>query len=244
MVSNFLRIGMKLDVMVEPTGDDKKDCAREIYSSQIQNIFSNGDLEISMPVHQRRLVLLNNSVRYQLIFYSDKSHYSAIGAVVDRYKSGNRYLVRMELKTQPERFQRREFFRCQCLVDLLYHEIPKEEIAEEPLEALAEKYEIQDMQEEMISGVALDISGGGMRIVSRQENAVGSVVRFAFELPIRDEIKVFSVVGSILSCNLQKDSKLKYECRVKFVYIKPTDREDIIRYIFERERKSRKLSRG
>lgn len=244
MGSNFIRVGMKLDIMVEPSGNDEKDNAREIYSSQILDVFSNGDLEIAMPVHQRRLVLLSNSMRYQIIFNSENGYYSAIGVVIDRYKSGNRYLVRMELKTQPERFQRREFFRCQCLVDVNYHELAKEELDNEPVDIILERYELVEMKDQMTAGIILDISGGGMRIVSKRQNTVGSIIRFEFELPIRGEMKVFNVAGAILSCELQQDSKLKYECRIKFVYIKPADREDIIRYIFEKERQSRKLSRG
>lgn len=244
MISNFIKVGMKLDIMVEPTGNEEKDNAREMYTSQIQNVFTNGDIEIAMPIYQRKLILLNNSIRYQLIFFTGKSYYSAIGSVVERYKSDNQYFARIELKTQLERFQRREFFRCECIIDILYNEIPTQELNAEPLNDLIERYEKIDMHNEMTEGVALDISGGGIRFVSRQKNEVGSVVRLVFELPVHDEMKTFQAVGTILSCELQKDSKLKYECRLKFVYIKSADREDIVRYIFERERQLRKLSRG
>ena len=75
---NVLRIGMKIDITPEPDGLKEELTEDIIYSSQIQDIFPNGDLEIDMPVHQRKLILLHNGVRYQFVFHSEKNTYISL----------------------------------------------------------------------------------------------------------------------------------------------------------------------
>lgn len=243
-MTEFLKIGMKIDILDEETGNPEIDDARISYVSMLQNIFSNGDLEIDMPVYQRRLILLSNGSRHQLFFHSGKVFYVATGEVVDRYKSDNRYYLRIELKTQPERFQRREYFRCDCLLDVQFHDITEQEATSPYVNTILDEYRLKDTSMEMAQAIALDISGGGMRIVSRSYNEEGSYKRFVFSLPIDGKSKRFNVAGVVLSNHLQEDSKIKYENRIKFVSLTELEREEIIRYIFESERKSRQFSRG
>ena len=243
MVSDVIKIGMNLELFQETESEEENTAPGVVYSSKIQDIFPNGDLEIDMPLYQRKLVLLHNGVRYHVVFYSQNSTYTAIGEVVDRYKSGNRYLLRIKLITQPVKFQRREFFRCDCMIDLAFHKLYVcEEEGRTPALVLEEDKR-RDPGQEWTEGLALDISGGGVRFVAKEQPEVGTYHRVHFELAVEGKIRIFDVVGRILSCTRVPDSSTKYECRVKFVYLTNSDREEIIRFIFEEERKTRKLSR-
>ncbi len=243
-MAEVLRIGTKVEISLEAQGTKNVDEDIVSYISKIQDIFPNGDLEMDMPMHQRRLVLLHNGVRYRLVFYNGTSTYVAIGEVIDRYKSNNQYLVRVALKSNLTKFQRREYFRCECLIDLLFHDVDGKNKDEVQLQEMMHEYSKQDMSDSMDSGLILDISGGGVRFVSKKECQAGELKRMVFHLPIDGRYKEFCVLGKIIECSPVKDSATKHESRVKFLHIGSQEREEIIKFIFEEERKSRKLSRG
>ncbi len=81
-------------------------------------------------------------------------------------------------------------------------------------------------------------------MVTRFPNEPGSYKRILFELPLEGEMVSFDVCGQILSCNLRKDTVSRYENRLKFINLDQDSREKIIRFIFEEERKLRRINRG
>lgn len=240
MLSNIIKVGMNLELSQETDSKEENTIAGVVYSSKIQDIFPNGDLEIDMPMYQQKLVLLHNGVRYKVVFYAQNNAYTAIGEVVDRYKSGNMYLIRLELKTQPVKFQRREFFRFECMMDFSFHDVIVNEDEESDLSKALERVRMDDPDQDWKTAMALDISGGGIRFISKEELVSGNYERFLFELPISGKIKEIDALGIVLSSNRVDGSRLKFENRVRFAYLSNAAREEIIRFIFEEERKARK----
>lgn len=244
MISDYINIGTKIDIVPDNPDSMKDDEFSTVFYSKVQDFFPNGDLEIDMPTVNSNLILLHNSMRYRMVFYTDKATYIATAEVVDRYKSNNMFLLRVRLISQLERFQRREYFRCDCILDINFCSITEQE---------AESFDLTSALQEEITrenlmwyndGVALDISGGGMRFTSRQKTEPGSYVRLIFTLPINEQYREFKIVANVLSCSPLEESTVRFENRVQFVHISGEEREAIIRYIFEQERKSRKLGRG
>ncbi|SFP91477.1 c-di-GMP-binding flagellar brake protein YcgR, contains PilZNR and PilZ domains [Lachnospiraceae bacterium XBB1006] len=245
MEAEFLKIGTKLEITSIPGEEEDVKDEGISYTSMIEEIFPNGDLEVDMPTYQRKLVLLHNGVRYQFYFYNGKTTYMAVGEVVDRYKTENRYFLRVQLKTQPVKFQRREYFRCECMIDLKYHPVPSKDYDMQEVMLLRRELMREDVLDILEEGIILDISGGGVRFVSKNHQEVGSYVRMIFRIPIYEgEYRMFDLIGKIISCDSIKDGRMNYVNRVKFICIESGEREEIIRFIFEEERKSRKLSRG
>lgn len=243
MFSDIIKVGMNLELSQKTDSKEENTVEGISYSSKIQDVFPNGDLEIDMPLYQNKLVLLHNGVRYDIAFYAqNNTTYTAVGEVVDRYKSGNRYLLRMELKTQPVKFQRREFFRFECMLDFSYHDMEIRD-EEEDLSKVLEQVKKKDSEQEWKNGVALDISGGGIRFISKEELTVGTYKRFYFELPVAGKLREIDAIGVVLSCKSSEGSKVKFENRIRFEYLSNACREAIIRFIFEEERKARKKSR-
>ena len=119
-VSDIIRIGDKIDIRVlqEVEQAEKTDVTVKTYKSKVLDFCSNGNMEIAMPMEAGKLVLLQLGVRYELVFFSRESLYRTVGQVKERYKKDNIYMLEMELKSQPEKFQRREYFRYPCLLDL------------------------------------------------------------------------------------------------------------------------------
>ena len=96
----------------------------------------------------------------------------------------------------------------------------------------------------MDRGVIVDISGGGLRFVSRRIYQAGSVLLLRFSLPIQDAEKSFLVAARVIYSGEIEKRKTEYENRVKFELISSAMREEIIKYIFNAERKNRKNGRS
>ena len=116
MVSDILRPGNKVEIKavqkIERQGSTGE--VAHVYTSRIQEIHENGDIDISMPIEEGKYVLLHLGVRFEFVFYAEKNLYRAIGQVKERFKSNNIYMLKVELKTQLAKFQRREYYRFQC----------------------------------------------------------------------------------------------------------------------------------
>ena len=86
----------------------------------------------------------------------------------------------------------------------------------------------------------VDISGGGLRFVSRKSFTEGNVLYLRFRLSINDQEKEFRLAAKVISSKEIEKRQNEYENRVKFLYMDNTTREEIIKYIFDEERKNRK----
>ena len=242
MADEIIKLGMRIEISDEFVTEEDRD-SKPLYISQVQNLFSNGDFEIDMPIYQRQLVLLHNGARYKFLFYGDKHNYEAIVVVKDRYKADNRYLVRVQLVTQPEKVQRREYYRCCTTIDVKYHDLAESEINSPQFDEIMDRYSGINLNPILTQGVVLDISGGGMKMVTKYPNEVGSYKRIIFDLKMEEKTEHFNVCAQVLSCNPRPDTVSRYENRLKFIKLDSDSREKIIRFIFEEERKLRRVSK-
>lgn len=242
MADEIIKLGMRIEISDEFVTEEDRD-AKPLYISQVQNLFSNGDFEIDMPIYQRQLVLLHNGSRYKFLFYGEKYNYEAIVLIKDRYKADNRYLLRVQLITQPEKVQRREYYRCCTTFDVKFHDLTESEINSPQLSEIMNRYNGINLKPLLTEGIVLDISGGGMKMVTKFPNEVGSYKRLIFELQLEGRTEKFNICGQILSCTAKKDTVSRYENRLKFIKLDQDSRERIIRFIFEEERKLRRVSK-
>ena len=92
----------------------------------------------------------------------------------------------------------------------------------------------------MLKSVIVDISGGGIRFVSVNRFEEGMILYSIFRLPSRKVAEEYRVCIKILKARELENRPDTYEYRAQYTIIDEDDREDIIRYIFEEERKNRK----
>ena len=120
MVTDLLQIGNKIDIC----SLDKDDIRRAengkvpILASQLEAVEDNGELIIQMPVYKGKIILLSLGSRYELIFYTRKGLYRGVCQVTDRYKEDNLFMVKVMLKSGLNKFQRREYFRLECILGM------------------------------------------------------------------------------------------------------------------------------
>ena len=87
--------------------------------------------------------------------------------------------------------------------------------------------------DDMYKGVIVDISGGGLRFVSKKAYEKDQLVLLKFELPFGKETKTFSLASKVVLSGKVERQSTEYENRVQFLFIENTTREEIIKYIFE-----------
>lgn len=239
MVSDILRPGNKVEIKavqkIERQGSTGE--VAHVYTSRIQEIHENGDIDISMPIEEGKYVLLHLGVRFEFVFYAEKNLYRAIGQVKERFKSNNIYMLKVELKTQLAKFQRREYYRFPCVMDMKYYRIAENESKERDTEKLLEHIQgVPDEQEKRAT--ILDISGGGARFVSEEKFEANQFVLMELELISDNMDKQYHIKGRIVGWKKLEYREPRYETRIEFIMEDNKVREDIIRYIFEEERKN------
>lgn len=200
------------------------------YSSKVYDILGEDRIEILMPIEHSRLVLLPVDAEYKVVFFTKQGLYQCRTRVAERYKNNKVYLLVLELTSSMTKYQRREYYRFNCVLPLQDRVLTAEEQGRKKIDTLVVGTE----------GTIVDISGGGLRFVSQQNYQKEDLAYCRFFLKIRGENKRYDVVGRVLGIKALENQPDKWEIRVCFEYIQDRIREEIIQYIFEEERKQRK----
>lgn len=246
MVTNMIHLGDKVDIKViqQVKQVEKTGVTPHTYKSDVFDINDEGEFELSMPIENGKIILLSLGIRYEFVFYTSAGLYRCIGQIKERYKKENVYVVLIELHSQLNKFQRREYFRYPCLVETQYFLISKEEAVEESTEKIFNGIRDDDFYEKQKIGSIVDLSGGGVRFMSDERMEADSYILLIIRLCNEIMDKQYYLTGHVLTSE-QTDGKIKrYENRVQFIFKDTRVREEIIRYIFEEERKSRSNKKG
>lgn len=240
MISKYLKVGDRLEIETISKGHmDGSEDTKKTYRSELYDIVSEDQIKIAMPMEQMKVILLPVDGEYNLCFYTSNGLYQCIGRVAERYKSNNIFVLVMELITGLQKYQRREFYRLNCALDM-----KSKAIDEKELENSNNKLIFEDTDLTFDNGVMVDISGGGARFISRVKYQKGALIRFNFSLFVNGELTEYKLVGKVLKSRELENKPDNYEHRVMFINMVNDDRESIIRYIFEEERKIRHRERG
>lgn len=248
MHTAIIEVGNKIDIRIVNQIENAKTTGEppHIYKSQLLDFFENGDIEISMPSENGQIRLLPLGLRYELVFYTKSGLYRGYGEVKERYKTDNRFMLRVALHTPLNKYQRREYYRLNCAMEAAFYIINKEiamlEHTDEIETALRESEEAAG---EKMSAYVRDISGGGMRFVTDVELPEDSYILVYIRLGEKAQDAVYPIVGRVISSGKVEDvTSAKYEQRVEFILKDSRVREDIIRFIFKEERKARRNRKG
>lgn len=236
MFSKFISIGDKIELQAVPhANDEQPGTAPKVYHSMVQEIQSEDTIEITMPVEKTKLILLPVDSEYEMVFYSSTGLFQCLARIIDRYKSNNTYLLLMELTSNLRKYQRREYYRLKCALEMHTRCLEAQE-----LQTIEKRQPFALMRGlPMKESVIVDISGGGLRFLAPQRYEPGSLMYCSYHLMNNGEHKKYEVICKVIS-SIELDNRPgTFEHRVQFYDLDPVDREEIIKYIFEEERKNR-----
>ena len=197
-----------------------------------------------MPVDNGRVVLFQLGMQFDFIVYTQNKTILKSAAIVrQRYRKGNMYFLAIELTNNLEKIQRRQFFRLPCTIDMSFYEVRYDDKAESESEFCKSMYKnhaINSKNMQIVKSVILDISGGGIRFSLRIPLEEGAYFMAQFSLALEEGTQQFNIVCKVISCTPALDHTDRYFARSKFIFDRMTEREKIVRFVFEEERRIRR----
>lgn len=222
MIHKSLALGDKIELSRLKFNTNKTYNNETIYISLIQDI-KEDSIIISAPVENGKIIPLEMGTTYMLSIYSKGGLFQCRAVVSNRYKKSNLHFVDLEIKSKMRKHQRRQFYRLECA--LTFHFSDEE-------------------KETYYKGIIIDISGGGLRFTSKEQIQVGSIVNCIIDFNSIDKRKRLEIQGKTILSQLVDFQVIKYETRIMFHDISTEDREAIIKFIFDEQRKRRKRRKG
>lgn len=210
-IYSHLRIGDKIEIELSSI---YKSTAPKVIISQVIDLKS-GYIYITAPFYKGNQIPLNKGKKIKIIFYhQEKGIFSFIGEVIGRTQ-GNISSFIIKQIGELQKFQRRIYYRFEVL----------------------RKVSIKDLTtDEVESCITKDLSGGGIKFVTKNEYQQGTSVECTLNL--NDDSTVV-VTGEIVRV-IKDPVTNEYEIGIQFKDISESARSRIISFIFERQRLLRK----
>lgn len=246
-LKDIIRPGDKIDFRVTAQVSRYKNGKGEkpiLYKSKVFDFTSERTIEIAMPLEGGRMVVFQKNLSCFLVFYTKSGLYSGVCSVKDRYKRDNIYILEMEFDKLPTKFQRREFFRIPCMIDMKYIDIFPEVAGLETTQELIDAVHTSEFIWIDSNAVILDISGGGIRFLTDHMLERDSCIYAEIHLKNDRIDQYFHLACKIIESVGHDQIAGKFLTRAKFVFKDLKDREAIVRFVFEEERRIRKRENG
>ncbi len=197
------------------------------YISVVEEVCDNNLILIQMPISYGSLVKLPMGINYKMLFYTEKGMFNYTAKVVKYVKKENFNLMLVELCSEGEKFQRREFFRYEYLAKFNFDRLDENETQDE-----------FDFNNISLEGLIKDISAGGIRFVSDEKLDVDDLIKC--NVPIGEDYIVSS--AKIVQKQQYYKENYKFQYRAEFLSIKESERDMIIRYIYNEQIRTAKKS--
>lgn len=249
MLSLVLSIGNKIDMEKVVAG--LSPVQPVTYVSQLLDILDKRQMKLAMPSIGSRVIPLDIGDLYNCVFYTSKGLYRCQCEIVDRYKEENFYYAIVKQKTDLERYQRREYYRLNCLMNAYARRISKEEeicrwkLKNKIFDDDAEYWNcmakldavVKDWKEIIIT----DVSGGGAKFNTAIEFMRGEDIFMKMSFSFKDVRYEYELMSRVVDSTSVERKSFDFETRIEFRSITNKERENIIQFIFEEQRKMRQI---
>lgn len=94
---------------------------------------------------------------------------------------------------------------------------------------------VEEMQDASEAGECIDISGSGVHMLVTEELNPGSLLELTIEPPINPPIQIILLGKLSRVCQSKNNENNGFEASVTFTAINEDDRENLIKYIFQRQ---------
>ena len=203
------------------------------YGSQLLDFDGDRTAKIAMPISEGKVIPLEIDDDYNLCFFTNSGLYQCTAQIKKRYTENRMYVMDVIFLTPLKKFQRRKFYRLDCLFPIRYRIVPKEQF-EKKNEAEQDNEKDEILWEE---GTISDLSGGGIRFHGNVECKKGDFVEIVLPLSLQSGIIPLSLYMKVVSCVHFEGSRVAYETRGEFLNINEKERETVIKYVFEEHRR-------
>lgn len=180
---------------------------------------------IHTPFSQGKIYPVHPGAQVSIIFSKENETYMFKAEVIYRESVEPIPMLWIKPLGPIEKIERRSFFRMDCRLPVQYRVLDSAELDDSEQSSFGKSY-------------TRDISGGGVRIITKEAYKAGTNIEAYIEI---DRIICFS--GTVVrSIQVRKRGEIMYETGIEFNRIENRDREKIISYVFETQRE--RLKRG
>ncbi len=215
---NYIKIGNRAEISLERDGTKIK-----TYSTKVELIESKDSIFFSFPMSNGQYVKLPKIKEYVINFYTETGIFQ-FKASVDKYvKIEGLPFIKVSLLSEGKKVQRREFFRYEYFKDFDFFKLSEDE----------EELSQEEIFENMFNGTSKDIGAGGIRFLTNKKLIKDDKIKVFYEF---DNFTV--IVDAVVLDSLKLiDEMFKYQVRTKFLNLTEEDKEKIIAFIFNEQRK-------
>lgn len=236
MLQDIVSIGDKIELS-RFSNNDSQDQKTKVYLSQVLDYADYDKACIAMPIENGRIIPLEIGDKYQLFFYCKQGLYQCKAVITDRFRMDNIFMLVVQITSELEKFQRRQYYRLDCVMDISVCKLTQEE-------ASLKKEELDIVPSRLQNAVMIDISGGGCKFNCSEMLEKNSKVLLHFTLALTKGLVLFEIFGKIIYSVENSNRNKIYEHRVEFVDMTEEEREHIVRFIFDEERRRRRKEKG
>jgi len=232
--SKYLNVADELDIMIF-----KNDGTSLTLKSFVYEVSNDEHIVIANPINEGNYFPLEKQYEYYFRFFIENiGMYLFKGTVMGRIQFDNLPSAIVKLSSDIKKIQRRRFFRVKLISTGNF--IEERVISETELDIMREKLKskyknVQDIQleETIIDKMpfdSLDISGGGLRVLTKMKFEVGDLVKGEFY-----------IAGSLVDfkgevTRVDKKESNRYEVGIRFLELDENTQGKIVAYVFEIER--------
>ncbi len=213
----MMHIGDKIEV-IKLNGLGK---IQNPYFSMVQDIPIDNEVIITLPIAAGRPISLTIGQKVQVIFFRETGQFYFVAKVTHRQRTETMHLIRLKQISPIHRLQRRNFYRLKIVLPLFFRVAKNNQEHKSPYS----------------KGYTVDISGGGMRIITDKPLKPGMYLEC--RIPIKEEGEI-TIKGLVKRVGKEVDKEYKFNVAIQFVGISENIRDKIIYFIFEEQRKLRR----
>ena len=240
MANELLLVGTKIELKRASKTQKVDGEASVAYVSQILDRDEDGNIIAAMPISEGHIVPIEVGSVFQAYFYTSKGIFKGRCRIASRGKEQNIFVMTIQLVDELVRYQRREYYRLTCLIDAKVRILNVTEVLE-----YSKNFEMpEELSGEPEDCVIVDISGGGVRFISNRSYPRDGYVYLEFNTSSVSGEQEFKLMGRVVMSIKSEANNGKYDNRIQFKVNSKDKREEIVKFIFDEQRRLRQKERG
>lgn len=212
-----LKIGQKIEVLQDGI----------TFVSKIQDINENF-LLIDTPVAGNRYFIAHHGRVIEFYIPNEKDVTKCRAIILGKKRENNIEMLVLSLPEVIEKVQRREYFRLPITMEIKYSILPQDK----------RYFDLKDVPalyyKQLHKGLTIDISGGGIKILTKERATAGNNVLILLTIP--QEVMVLTSV-----IRTEEVDNKNFKLALKYENIDEKTRDSIIKFIFDKMREQLKL---
>ena len=242
-----IRLGSPVEIQLAKRNENELKeikTSTSVFLTSVFDITKSKDLIINMPTKAGKVISLPLDMDYLVVINTGNGMFQLTGTITKRGRIDGFPVYVIKPLTGLNKVQRREYYRFKCSIDVSCMAI-SESIALIHSKNLIEQEiaSLTDNGYQVVAGTILDISGGGVRFNTKKEFAYDNYAHLSFRLDWPNSTKRMNLIIRKVESTYKKDLDI-YEHRAEFIFKEAEDREVIIKYIFDEDRRIRKKDQG